>query len=203
MATGTHRQATSKPAAPALYRFDVEQFERMIDAGVFREGDHVELLGGLLVGTMTKNEPHNFAVDQAGDKLRATVPAGYFVREEKSLTLGRSWRPEPDIAVFRGVREDLRNRAYGASDVVLLVEVADTTYAQDRGPKWRRYAAARIPVYWIINLATRQVEVHSAPAGKGSSAHYATCATFAATDEVPVVVDGVEVGRIAAAAFFL
>lgn len=199
MATGTRRSANVKPVAPALYRFDIRQFERMIDAGVFRDEDHVELLEGVLVAKMTKHQPHNISVSQTGGALRVALPAGWHVAEEKPVLINRRNRPEPDIAVIRGRPGDYPVQPPGPKDIALLVEVAETSYAQDRGLKWRRYAAARIPCYWIINLATKQVEVYSSPAGRGKSARYATCTTFAATDEVPVVVEGVEVGRVRAA----
>src|SRR4051812_15916001 len=88
----------------SLYRLDVQQFEKMIEAGVFPEGVHVELLGGLLVAKMTKNPPHDYAVGETADILRGIVGRNWKVSEEKSSALGRSWMPEPDIAVIRGPR---------------------------------------------------------------------------------------------------
>lgn len=197
MATGSRHQATAN--APALYRFDVGQVDRMIDAGVFRDEDHVELLEGVLVAKMTKHQPHNISVGKAANALRRTVPAGWTISEEKAVLINRRTRPEPDIAVIRGSFDDYPVRPPGPKDIAILVEVSDSTYRQDRGLKWRLYASARVALYWIVNLATRQVEVYSAPTGRGKSASYAACTTFAATDEVPVVVEGVEVGRVRAA----
>ena len=190
-------QSRTTTTGPTLYRLTVRQFETMIDAGVFPEGAHVELLGGLLVDQMTKNPPHDFAVTRLDSRLRAMLlPAAWHVREEKATMLGRRWRPEPDLAVVRGSDDLYRNRFPRAADVGLLIEVSDTSYAADRGAKWRRYAAVGIPVYWIVNLDKRVVEVYGSPAGRGKLAKYRDVATFGKDDEVPVVIDGREVGRI-------
>src|SRR5438105_238285 len=111
------------------YRLTVRQFERMIDAGVFRNEDHVELLGGLLVDQMTTNDPHDFAVDQFGAILTRALPLEWIARQEKSVVLGRFWRPQPDVAVARGPRERYRSSAPRVADLAMLIEVADTSYA--------------------------------------------------------------------------
>jgi Uma2 family endonuclease len=179
------------------YRLSVRQFEAMIDAGVFPDGVRVELLGGMLVEKMTKNDPHDFSVGQLGQILRRLLPIDWFVREEKSVRLGLSWRPEPDVAVVRGPNELYRSRTPQAKDIGLVIEVADISYAKDRGEKWRGYAAARVLIYWIVNVPARQVEVYSAPTGRGIAAKYRDDITFGPDDDVPVVIEGREVGRIA------
>src|SRR4051812_8763676 len=124
---------TKAPRALAPYRLTVRQFEKMIDADVFPAGAHVELLGGWLVEKMTKNDPHDTAVSLAGFALRALLPAGWYHREEKSLKLGRYWRPEPDVAILRGHPRDYSSRTPRAEDVAFLIEIANTSYAKDRG----------------------------------------------------------------------
>jgi Uma2 family endonuclease len=190
----TQTRASGSGLVP--YRLSVRQFERMIDAGVFPEGARVELIGGLLVDKMTKNDPHDACVAQLGESLRPMLPAGWSVREEKSVVLGGRDRPEPDVAVVRGRPLDFFRRAPRPPDIGLLVEVADTTYVKDRGSKWHRYARAGTPYYWIVNLPARQVEVYSAPARVGKSATFRDVATYRITDEVPVIIEGSEVGRI-------
>ena len=103
--------------------------------------------------------------------------------------------PEPDVSVARGSRDDYRDRIAEAADVVLAVEVSDTTLDRDQGPKWLAYAKGRIPVYWIVNLVDGQVEVYTGPGPDG----YATCQVFVPGQEIPVVIEGVVVGQIAAA----
>ncbi|MEO6808072.1 MAG: Uma2 family endonuclease [Isosphaeraceae bacterium] len=191
----TPTQATGSGVVP--YRLSVRQFKMMIDAGIFPEKAHVELLGGRLVDKMTKHPPHDFTVGRFSSALRELLPADWFVREEKSLQLGGFWRPEPDIAVVRGPDALYSNRDPNAVDVALIVEVADSSYAKDHGLKWRAYAAARIPVYLIVRLAERRVEVHRNPSGRGRQASYQDVETYLESAEVPIVIDGVEVGRLA------
>jgi Uma2 family endonuclease len=178
------------------YRLTVRQFEKMIDAGIFRDEDHVELLGGLLVDKMVKKDPHNFSVGELGELFRDALKPDWTVREEKSVVLGLFWRPEPDVAVARGPRDRYRSKAPRSADLGLLVEVADSSYAKDRGAKWRQYAASGVSVYWIVNLPERRIEVYSAPSGRGRSAVYRDVTIYGPEEEVPLILEGRELGRI-------
>ena len=181
------------------YRLSVRQYLRMIRAGIFPHDARVELIGGILVEQMTKGTPHDYTLDALCDELRQRLPAGQILREDKSLHLGRGSRPEPDVAVVAGPRSRYKDRDPVAADVTLVVEVAGSTYGQDRGMKWRLYARARIPTYWIINLRKRQIEVFRNPVGRGPKAEYQAVEVYDESNIVPVVLAGVEVGRVAVA----
>jgi Uma2 family endonuclease len=199
MATATrsrNQMTASTDAGWQPYRLTVRQYLAMIDAGIFPHDARVELLDGSLVDPMTKYPPHNYTARQMGILLKQLVPENWLLSEEKSLTMGRFWRPEPDLAVIRGPNDRYRKRDPAAADVSLLIEVADSSYATDRGRKWQAYASARIPIYWIVNLAKSQVEVYREPKGRGKKASYRATEIFAAGDGVPVVIDGQDVGRI-------
>jgi Uma2 family endonuclease len=188
------RQASASGLVP--YRVSVRQFEKMIGAGVFGERDHVELLEGILVDKMTKRPPHNFTVTTIADTIRAVVGSDWVVREEKSVVLGRFSRPEPDVAIARGPRDRYRSVSPSAADLAALIEAADTSYAKDRGSKWRKYAASKIPVYWIVNLPLRQIEVYTEPSGRGKTAAYQVSKVYGEDDEVPIILGGRELGRL-------
>ena len=81
-------------------------------------------------------------------------------------------------------------------DIAIVAEVADSSYAKDRGKKWRKYAAAKLAIYWIVNLPARRIEVYTAPSGRGKSAGYRDVSIYGEDDEVPVVIEGRELGRI-------
>lgn len=145
---------------------------------------------------MTKDPPHEIAVDLLSELLRTIVAAsGLAVFEEKSAKLGR-WRPVPDIMVVRGTLANYFRKLPGPGDIPLIVEVADTTYAKYRGLKWRQYAARGIPAYWIVNLADRRVEVYSDPTGRGRGAQYRSCLTYLESDRVPILHASFVVGAI-------
>lgn len=190
-------ETRSTDSGVVFYRLTVQQFEQMIGAGVFPEGAHVELLGGMLVDDGVRKPPRNFTVGELGDTLRHILPSGWFIREEKSMELGRFWRPGPDLVVARGRQRDYATRSPGAEDVGVVIEVADTTYAKDRGVKWRRYAATRVPIYWIVNLSKKQLEVYTIPTGRGKEANYRDSISYGPDAMVPVVIESREVGRFA------
>jgi Uma2 family endonuclease len=178
------------------YRLTVEQFDKMIAAGVFPDRIRVELLGGVLVRKMTKNDPHDFAVGELGARINRLLEPAWFAREEKSVVLGKYWRPEPDVAVVRGPRDRYRSAAPRIADLGLLIEVSDVSYAKDRGLKWRRYAAVGLGSYWIVNLNQRRIEVYSRPEGRGEAAAYKEAAFYGPDDEVPVILEGRERGLV-------
>jgi Uma2 family endonuclease len=199
MATATRSQRREPATFEGLYpyRLTVRQFEKLIGAGVFPEGARVELLAGVLANKMTKYPPHDFAVNELGTILRKLLSSRWLTREEKAVTLNRFWRPEPDIAVMRGPSDLYRKRTPAAKDLVLLIEVSESSYATDRGLKWRGYAAAGVPCYWIVDLSKEVVEVHSNPSGRGEAARYRDSTSHGPGTEVPVVIEGREVGGIA------
>jgi len=178
------------------YRLTARQFEKMVTAGAFPDRVRLELLGGVLYRKMTKNDPHDFAVGLLGSILNRLLEPAWFAREEKSVVLGKLWRPEPDVAVVRGPRQRYRDRAPRADDLGLIIEVSDVTYSTDRGVKWRRYAAVGIGTYWIVNLAQKRVEVYNRPSGRGQAAVFQDVQFLGTDAEVPVILDGREQGRV-------
>ena len=99
--------------------------------------------------------------------------------------------------MLRGPDTIYGTRLARADDVALLVEVSDTTYAKDSGPKLRRYATYRIPVYWIVDLNRRIVEVRTGRSARGSRPVMRGATLYREGDLVPVELDGQEVGRVA------
>jgi Uma2 family endonuclease len=178
-----------------LYRMTVDEYERLANADVL-DDRRVELIGGFLVRKMTTKPPHVWAVDSAREIWERLIPDGWDLREEKPVRIPDFDEPEPDLAVVSGNRDDYCDRHPGPGEVGLLVEVADSSLAWDRGAKLAAYARAGIPVYWIINLVDRQVEVYNDPRPGG---YYADCQIYRPGDEVPAVIAGLEAGRIAVA----
>jgi Uma2 family endonuclease len=167
------------------------EYERMTAAGVL-DDPRVELLDGYVVKKMGKNPPHVWAVDATLEALRTMLP-GCWCRKEDPVRLPDFDEPEPDIAVVRGSRDLYRGRTPGPEDIALVVEVSETTLDRDRGPKLAAYARSGIAHYWIINLVARQIEVYWDPAEDG----YGSVQIFAPGQEIPVLVEGAEMGRVA------
>jgi Uma2 family endonuclease len=179
-----------------IYRLTVEQYHAMARAGILDEDAPVELLEGWLVQKMTKRPLHRLVTGLVREALERTVPDGYFVDAQEPITIAPS-EPEPDAAVIRGTRLDYRDRHPDARDAPLVVEVADTSLRTDQGAKKRIYARAGIPVYWIVNLKARQIEVYTEPHTTPKTSAYRQRRDYKASDTVPVVLDGAEVGSLA------
>ncbi len=180
-----------------IYQMSPRQFLKAINAGVFGE-NHVELSGGIPF-IVSENPPHVLAsLNIHLGLLALAAQPRWVVNKEHRLALGK-WRPLTDVIVLRGPKATYGTRLARSGDVALLVEVSDTTYAKDSGPKLRRYATFRIPIYWIVNLNRRIVEVRTGSFGKGKQAGYAHCDLYREGDHIPVQIDGQEMGRIAVA----
>jgi Uma2 family endonuclease len=179
-----------------LYRISVAQYFEMAQTGILTKSDRVVLLEGLLVAKMTKHPPHILATKLTIDALRASVPLGWHVGQEASTATLDSV-PEPDCTVIRGVARDYRDRWAGPQDVALVVEVADSSLKLDQTVMRIIYARAAIPVYWIVNIPDRRLEVYSDPTGPTESPDYRQRRDYGPDDDVPLVLDGREVGRIA------
>jgi Uma2 family endonuclease len=168
-----------------------DEYERMVDAGALND-DRIELIDGYLVKKMPKKPPHVWSVDTSESLLEAVLPEGWYLRKEDQVRIPDFDEPEPDLVIARGSRNTYRTRHPEPADIALLVEVSDRTLARDRGEKRSAYARGRIPVYWIINLIDRQVEVYSGPGARG----YRTSRIYKPGQEIPVVIAGTKVGRI-------
>jgi Uma2 family endonuclease len=188
------------PLAPASahtggfrpFPISVDLYERMIAAGVFR-GERLFLWQGQLVEKMPKYPPHNLAMMALNTALVRLLPAGWHVRPEIPLRLDDRSMPEPDLASGRGNIRDFAGRQATPRDLAIVIEVADSSVATDAGEKLAGYAAAGVPVYWVVDIPGRIVRLYSEPDGPS----YRSRRDYGPDEEIPVILDGVEVGRIA------
>ncbi len=177
------------------YRFSLDQYHRMAELGILEENNQVEFLEGILMNKMTKNRAHSLATRRLRILLEGIIPAGFYVDSQEPTSTVDS-EPEPDAMVIRGRPEDYQLHQPEAAQVPLIAEVADSSLQHDRGWKKRIYARAGIPVYWIVNLVQRQIEVYTQPSGETENPDYVQCQVFSISQDLPVVLDGKEVGRI-------
>ena len=174
-------------------RFSVAEYHRLIDLGILTEDDDLELLEGYLVHKMAPDPPRDVAIQKTNKRLvRLTVP-GWDVRWQSAITLAQS-EPEPDFAIVRGDETAYLTRHPGPADIGLVIEVSDSTLPGDRDDKGPIYASAGIPIYWIVNVQDRRVEVYSAPLG----GVYGRRADFGMRQAIPLILDGAIAGQILA-----
>jgi Uma2 family endonuclease len=179
------------PASPAdsgIYRFTVDEYERMV-----LDDPRVELIDGQVVRKMGKNPPHSWCTKALIRHLPGRIPIGWTWRVEQPVRIPDRDEPEPDFTVVRGTDDDYEDRHPEPADVALLIEVAESSLARDRGHKLSTFARCRIPVYWIINLADRRIEVYTDPRPDG----YGLCTPYHEGQDVPILIDGALVGTIA------
>jgi Uma2 family endonuclease len=100
--------------------------------------------------------------------------AGYFVHSQDPITTLES-EPEPDIAIIEGEEDDYLDHNPPPKKVKLVMEVSDTTLEHDRGIKKRIYARAGIPIFWVINVRKKVVEMYSQPTGPDREPRYLKC----------------------------
>lgn len=178
-----------------IWRLSVEQYHAMIQAGILTEDDPVELLEGWLVTKMPKNPKHSLATQLIQEALTRLLFPGWHVNVQEPVTTGDS-EPEPDVLVVRGDRRQYTDRHPGPREVALIVEVADSSLRRDQVLKKRLYAAAGILVYWVVNLPEARIEVYTDPSGPAEQPDYRQRRDYAQSDMVPVILDGVEIGRL-------
>src|SRR4051812_6959552 len=127
--TVTAAVASSVPSAhllTGLYRMSVDQYDRLVAAGVL-DDPKVELIQGLLVTKMSKKPPHVIATGRLLRILEGLLPQGWHLRKEEPVRIPDYDEPEPDIAIVAGILEDDLERHPGPGDLALLVEVAEAS----------------------------------------------------------------------------
>lgn len=141
-------------------KFDVREYHRMAEAGILGEDDRVELVGGELV-EMTPIGARHLACVVALTHLLVESSAGrWFVSAQNPVRLGERDEPQPDLTLLGRKPRPEAAAPPGPGDVLLVIEVSDTTLSYDRDVKLPLYAGAGIPEAWIVDLAGRKVEVH-------------------------------------------
>jgi Uma2 family endonuclease len=144
-----------------LRRWTRAEYERLIEIGVFRPGEPLELLGGELMVSEPQGSAHYTAIGLVEDALRAALGSGWLVRSQGPIALDDDSEPEPDVAVTRGTRRDYSREH--PSRPALVVEVAESSLALDRDYKGSLYAQAGVADYWVLNLVARVLEVYRRP----------------------------------------
>lgn len=179
----------SPPRVPLrMHRFTVNEYHRMIEAGILTEADNVELLEGYLVERdMVRTPQHDGPMDLFEGAIAGLIPPGWFLRIQRAVTLGNS-EPEPDYAIVRGTRRDYP----GPAEIGLLVDVSYSSLADDITEMVRIYSEAGIPLYWVIDTVNKRVITYSGP-------EFSNRAEHAIGTSVPLILGGRNVGHLAVA----
>ncbi|MBW4439935.1 MAG: Uma2 family endonuclease [Plectolyngbya sp. WJT66-NPBG17] len=147
--------------------FTVEQFHRMIEAGIIEEGDRVELIRGEIVEMASIGTRHAGGVNRLTRLFYDKFGKEVLVAPQNPVEVDEYSEPQPDIAVLRP-REDFYASAHPTpEDVFLLIEVSDLTIRYDRTIKIPLYSEDNIAEAWIVDVNAERVEVYREPSATG------------------------------------
>lgn len=145
-------------------RFTVDEYHRMAEAGILGEDDRVELLDGEIVAMSPIGARHAGAVKKL-NSLLSRAAAHVVLGIQDPVVLDRYWEPQPDVTVLKARPDEYRTSHPRPEDVLLVIEVADTTADRDRQVKVPSYARAGIPEVWLVNIPADSMEVYRDPQG--------------------------------------
>lgn len=148
-------------------RFDVEEYHWMGRVGILSADDRVELVRGEVVEMTPIGSLHQSCVNVLNHLFGRSLGERFTVRVQGPVRLGESSEPQPDLAVLERRSDFYRASHPTPDDIVLLVEVSDTTLAYARNTKLPLYAGAGVGEVWILDLEARAVEIHTEPSDSG------------------------------------
>jgi Uma2 family endonuclease len=144
--------------------FTVSEYHQMTEAGILTEDDRVELIEGEVVKMAAINSRHAACVNRLDKRLNRWAGKEAIVSVQNPISLGQYSEPQPDLALLRP-REDFYAQSHPSpKDVLLVVEVADSSAARDRNLKLPLYAQAAIPEVWLVDLSQDLIEIYARPA---------------------------------------
>jgi Uma2 family endonuclease len=150
-----------------LVRYSVDDYEQMIERGILTENDRVELIRGEIVDKMSIGDRHAACVNRLNRLLGKKAGDTAIVAIQNPVRLADS-EPEPDVALLRPRGDFYATGKPEPADVLLAIEVADSSLDYDRDVKRPMYGEAGIAEYWIVNLIDECLEVHRQPQPDGT-----------------------------------
>ncbi|MEG4458323.1 Uma2 family endonuclease [Microcoleus sp. N9_A1] len=144
-------------------RFSIAEYHRLGELGFFEPDDRVELIRGEIIIMAAKGTFHSVCNSLLFGELYALVGKRAIVRGQEPITLSDDSEPEPDVVITRNRSDNYLSSHPEPADILLVIEVSDSTLKYDRRTKLSIYAESGISDYWIFNLVDIQLEMHSEP----------------------------------------
>ena len=149
--------------AVARRLFTREEYHLMAEVGILKPTDRVELIRGEIIRMSPPGRRHVAFVDNLNQLLVLRLAGRAIVSVRNPVVLSDDTEPQPDLAIRRRRAVSYKDREAFADDVLLLIEVADSSLSYDRSTKLRLYAEAGIREYWVVDCTAESIEVHRAP----------------------------------------
>src|SRR5262245_25225828 len=148
--------------------FTVAEYQRMGEAGIFKPGERVELIRGEIVEMAPIGRRHVAFVNNFNQLLVTRLAGRAIVSVQNPVVVATDSEPQPDLALLRRQRAvAYKDAEVTEADVLLLIEVAETSLRYDRTVKLRLYAEVGVPEYWVVDCDAESIEVHRVPTAEG------------------------------------
>ncbi|RCJ38768.1 hypothetical protein A6770_12755 [Nostoc minutum NIES-26] len=148
-------------------KFTVEQYHKMVESGILKEDDRVELIRGEIIEMSPIGTKHAACVNRLVNLLVVLLGKRVIVAAQNPVALNNNSEPQPDVALLKP-RDDFYASAHPQpQDIFLLIEVADSTVMYDREEKIPLYAEANIIEVWLVDINEQIVEVYQQPTAAG------------------------------------
>jgi Uma2 family endonuclease len=157
----------SETHEPRPRRLTVEDYYRMAEVGILGPDDRVELIDGEIIDVPPPGELHAGTVAQLNRLLERVVGNSAIVWSQNPAVLGRYSVPQPDVALLRSRADFYKSGLPRAGDVLLLVEVSDSSLHFDRDVKAALYAEHAIPEFWLVDVRSKRITRYRDPRGRG------------------------------------
>ena len=170
--TETAGISKSVSTSPEHRKFTVDEYYRMAEVGILRPDERVELIDGEIILMAPVGPQHVWTVNLWNRTLAQLVIEGrVIVQIQSPIHLGSNSQPEPDIVLLIPQAQNNPGALPGPADILLIIEVSDTTLSYDRGTKANLYAGANIPETWVLNLPEDCIESFTEPSPEGYAQH--------------------------------
>lgn len=167
----------------STYQFCIEDYRRLDELNLFQDA-RVELVEGAIIHKSAKGHLHSACNSVLLKILLPPLIDKAVVRNQEPINLPPNSEPEPDLVIARYQDDDYRSGHPTAADVLVVIEVSDSTLDYDRTTKLKLYASAGIEHYWIVNLVDFQLEWWSEP--EPTKGQYLACRFFHSFDTIQV-----------------
>ena len=162
---------TETPAPPETRKFTVEEYHRMAEAGILYPDERVELIDGEVIAMAPIGPLHAETVEHWSNAIKERIPRQYIVRSQNPITLGENLQPIPDLAIVRRRTGGYYGSHPEPDEIIVVIEVSDSSLAHDRDVKVPLYAQANIPETWLMNLVEDCIERFTHPGPNGYANH--------------------------------
>ena len=161
------RERMAVETAPARRLFTRDEYARMVEVGIIKDTDRVELIRGEIVEMTKPGSRHIAFVNNLTALLVVRLAGRAIVSVQNPVALSELSEPQPDLAICRRRDVPYKEREPWGEDTLLLIEVSDTSIRYDRTTKLGLYAETGIPEYWVVDCTTESIDVHRAPHADG------------------------------------